>query len=112
VDPVDHHDKLIVTMPLAILLAFPSPIMVLTLIRGFDMGLALVFAKDCPDDLLAEGMACSEVEKLPCHPQFAVFELMDECFIGRAGEEHSDHIRIHDVWKLIALLGKAVDILI
>jgi hypothetical protein len=37
---------------------------------------------------------------------------MDECFIGRAGEEHSDHIRIHDVWKLIALLGKAVDILI
>jgi hypothetical protein len=36
---------------------------------------------------------------------------MDECFVGRARDEHSDHVRIHNIGKLIALLGKAADVL-
>jgi hypothetical protein len=40
-----------------------------------------------------------------------VSELVDECFIGHARDERSDHICIHDIGKLIALLGKAMDIL-
>jgi hypothetical protein len=40
-----------------------------------------------------------------------VSELMDECFIGRAKDECSDHVRIHDIGKLIPLHGKAVDVL-
>jgi hypothetical protein len=36
---------------------------------------------------------------------------VDECFIGHAKDECSDHVRIHNVVKLIALLGKAADIL-
>jgi hypothetical protein len=36
---------------------------------------------------------------------------MDECFVGRAKDECSDHIHIHDIRKLIALLGKAMDVL-
>jgi hypothetical protein len=31
---------------------------------------------------------------------------MDECFIGYAEDERSDHICIHDVREVIALLGK------
>ena len=41
VDPVDHHDKPATTMPPAVLLAFLSPIAVLSLVRGFGLGLAL-----------------------------------------------------------------------
>jgi hypothetical protein len=36
---------------------------------------------------------------------------MDECFVGHARDERSDHVRIHDVGKLIALLGKVADVL-
>jgi hypothetical protein len=36
---------------------------------------------------------------------------MDKCFIGHAKDECSDHVHIHDVVKLIALLGKATDVL-
>ena len=78
---------------------------------GAARALALVFVKDCPDGLLAGGMACSKVKQLLHHPQFVTSELVDECFIGHAGDECSDHIRIHDVGKLIALLGKATDVL-
>ena len=67
-DPNDRRDKLAIVAPLAIFLAFPSPIAVLSLVRGFCLGLALVFAKDCPDGLLAGGMACREVEQLLHHP--------------------------------------------
>jgi hypothetical protein len=111
VDPIDHHDKLAVVVTLAILLAFPSPIAVLSLVRGFGLGLALVFAKDCSNGLLAEGMAYSEVEQLLRHSQFAASKLMDECFVSHARDERPDHVHIHDVRKLIALLGKTVDVL-
>jgi hypothetical protein len=38
-------------------------------------------------------------------------KLVDEDLIGYAGDEHSDQISIDDVRKLVALLGKAPDIL-
>ena len=110
-DPVDNCNELAVAAPLTVLLAFYSPIAVLSLICGFNLGLALVFIKDCPNGLLTESMACSEVEQLPCHLWFATSELVDECFIGCARDEHSNHVHIHDVMKLIALLGKAVNVL-
>jgi len=110
-DPVDRRDELTIAMPLAVFLTFPSPIAVLSLIRGFGLGLALVCAKHSLDGLLAGGMSCSEVEPLSCRTQFAVSELVDECFIGRARGERSYHVYIHDVGKLIALLGKAPDVL-
>ena len=49
--------------------------------------------------------------KLQRHSLLATSELVDECFIGRARDKCSDYIRIHDIGKLIALLGKAVDVL-
>ena len=70
VDPIDRRDKLDVATPPAVLLAFPSPITVLSLIRGFGLGLAFVFAKDCPNGLLTGGMACGEVDQLPRRPRF------------------------------------------
>ena len=56
-------------------------------------------------------MACCEVEQLPHCPQFVASELMNKCFVGRAGDERSDHIRIHNIEKLVALLGKAANVL-
>jgi hypothetical protein len=111
VDLVDCRDELVVTVPPAILFTLPPPITVLSLIRGFSLRLTLTFAKDCPDGLLVGGMACHEVEQLLRCPWFAASKLMDEFFIGRAGDERSDHVYIHDIRKLIALLGKATDVL-
>ena len=56
-------------------------------------------------------MACHKVEQLPRRPWFAASELVDECFVGRAKDESSDHVRIHDIGKLSTLLGKAADVL-
>jgi hypothetical protein len=98
-------------MPLAVLLAFPSPIAVVSLVHGFSLGLTLVFAKDCPNNLLVGGMACREVEQLPRRLWFATSELLDKCYIGHARDEHPNHIRIDDIGKLIILLGKVVDVL-
>ena len=111
VDPVDRRDELAVAAPPAILLACSSPIAVLSLIRGFGLSLTLVLVEDCTYNLLVRGMTCREVRKLSCHPRFAVPDLVDECFVGRAKDEGSDHVCIHDVEKLIALHGKAVDVL-
>ena len=111
IDPIDGCDELAVVVPPTILLAFYSPIAVLSLICGFGLHLALVLAEDCTDNLLAGGVTCHEVEQLPRRLRFAVPELMDECVVGRAEDERSNHICIHDVGKLIALLGKAVDVL-
>jgi hypothetical protein len=111
VDPVDHRDKLAIAMPPAVLLAFSSSIAVLSLIHRFGLGLTLILAKDCTDRLLAGGMACCEVEKLPHRPRFAAFKLVDECFTGHARDERSDHVSVHNIRKLIALLGKAMDVL-
>ena len=36
---------------------------------------------------------------------------MDKCFVGCVENESSDHVRIHDIGKLIALLGKAANVL-
>ena len=38
-------------------------------------------------------------------------KLMDECFIGHAKDEQSNHVCIHDIGKLIALFGKVADVL-
>ena len=56
-------------------------------------------------------MACGEVEQLLRPLWFATSELMDECFVGWVEDECSNHVRNHDVGKLIALLGKAADVL-
>ena len=111
VDPVDGRDELAIAAPPAILLAFYTLVAVPSLIHGFSLCLALVLAKDCTNGLLAEGMACCEVDQLPRRSWFVAPELMDECFVGRAKDEGSDHVCIHDVEKLIALHGKAVDVL-
>jgi len=49
--------------------------------------------------------------KLQHRSLLATSELVDECFIGHARDECPDHVRVHDIGKLIALLGKAVDVL-
>jgi hypothetical protein len=36
---------------------------------------------------------------------------MDECFIGHARDERSNHVHSHDIRMLIALLEKAGDVL-
>ena len=110
-DPVNHRDELAVVVPPAILLAFSPSIVVLSLICGFGLNLTLVLVEDCMDNLLAGGVACCEVEQLLCCLWFAVSKLMNECFIGHARDECFDHIRIHNIGKLNALLGKAVDVL-
>ena len=110
-DLVDGCHKLAVAMPPTVLLVLYSPIVDLSLICGFGLCLALVLVEDCTDGLLARGVTCCEVKQLPRHSWFAAPELMDECFVGRAGDECFDHVYIHDVWKLVALLGKAVDVL-
>ena len=76
--PVDSYDELTVAMPLAILLAFPSPITVFSLVHGFGLSLTLVFEKDCPNSLLTGGMACCEVDQLPRHLWLAASELVDD----------------------------------
>jgi hypothetical protein len=43
--------------------------------------------------------------------RFATSKLADEGFVGGARDEHSDHARIYNVEKLIALLGKVADVL-
>jgi hypothetical protein len=63
------------------------------------------------DNLLARGVTCCEVEQLPRRSWFAAPELVDKCFIGRVGDERSDHICIHNVRQLIALLGEVADVL-
>ena len=110
-DPIDGHDELAVAVPPTILLAFYSLIAVLSLICGFGLRLALMLAEDCTDVLLVGGVTCCEVEQLLRHSWFAAPELVDECFVAHARDEHSDHVRIHDVRKLIALLGKVADVL-
>jgi len=110
-DRVDCHDKLTVVMSPAILLAFPLSIVVLSLVCGLGLSLTHVFAKDCLDDLLTEGMACREVKQLPHCLWFVASKLMDECFIGHDKDERPDHIYVHDIRKLIAILGKAADVL-
>jgi len=110
-DSVDRRDELTVMTTVVVLLALPPPIEVLSFVLGFGLSLNLVFVKDCLDGLLAEGMTYHEVEHLPRRSWLAASELMDEYFIGHARDEHADHIRIHDIGKLIALLGKAADVL-
>ena len=110
-DPVDRRDELAVAAPLAVLLALHPSIAVFSLIHGFGLSLTLLFVEDCMDGLLAGGVACREVEKLPRLLWFAVSELADECFVGHARDESSNHVYIHDIGKLIALLGKAADVL-
>jgi hypothetical protein len=110
-DPVDHCDELTIMMPPTVLLALYSSTVVFSLVCGSSLSLTLVFAEDCTDGLLARGVACREVEQLPHRSRFATSKLMDECFVGRARDEHSDHVRIHNIGKLIALLGKAADVL-
>jgi hypothetical protein len=111
VNPIDCHDELAVTAPPVVLLTLHSSVAVLGLIRGFNLRLTLVLLEYCADGLLAGGVACCEVEQLPCSPWFATSELMDECFISHARDECSDHIRIHDIRQLVALLGKAANVL-
>jgi hypothetical protein len=111
-DLVDHCNKLAVAAPLAVLLALYLSIAVFSLIRWFGLSLSLVFAEDCMDSLLARGVACRKVEQLPRRPRFAVSEFVDECFVGHARDERSNHVRVHDIGKLVALLGEAVDVLV
>ena len=109
-DPIGGRDKLTVAAPPTVLFAVYSSIVVPSLIHGFVLSLALMFVEDCADGLLIGGVACCEVEQLPRRSWFAASELMNECFIGRARDKCSDYIRIHDIGKLIALLGKAADV--
>jgi hypothetical protein len=110
-DSINHRDKLIVMTPLVVLLAFTPTSVVPSLVHGLNLRLAIVFAKDCPDGLLAGGMACCKVEQLPCHSRFVASEFVDEGLVGCTRDERSDHVHIHDVGKLNALLGKVEDVL-
>ena len=110
-DPIDGYDELAVMVPPIVLLAFYSPIAAFSPIYGFGLCLAFVFAKDCTDYLLIEGMTCHEIKQLPRHSWFAAPELVDKYFIGHARDERSNHVHVYDVEKLVALHGKAADVL-
>jgi hypothetical protein len=110
VGSIDCHDELAVAVPPAILLALYSSVAVLSLVHGFSLSLTLVLLEYRTDGLLAEGVACCEVKQLPRSSWFAMSELADECFVGHAQDERSDHIHIHDIMELVALLGKATDV--
>ena len=110
-DYVDHRDKLALAMPLVIFPALPPPSAVPGLIHGLSLGLSLVFAEDCLDGLLAGGMACCEVEQLSHCSWFVASKLVDKGLIDHARDECSDDVCIYDVDKLIALLGKAANVL-
>jgi hypothetical protein len=112
VDPIDDRDELAVTVPPNFLVAFYSPIAVLSLIYVFGLRLTLMFAQDCTYGLIIGGMTCCEVEQLPRCSWFAAPELVDECFIGHARDERSNHVCIQDVRKLIALLREVADVLV
>ena len=111
VDPIDRRDELTMMASLAILHALHPSIIVFSHVYGFSLGVALVFIEDCTDGLLAEGVACCEVEQLPRGPWFVASELVDECLIGCARDECSDHVHVHDIGELIALLGEVADVL-
>jgi hypothetical protein len=111
VDPIDYRNELAVVAPLAVLLALHSSVAVLGLVRGFSLSLTLVLPEYYVDGLLAEGMACCEVKQLPHCSWFTAPELVNESFVDHARDECSYHIRIHDIGKLVALLGKAMDVL-
>ena len=49
--------------------------------------------------------------KLQHRSLLATSELVDECFIGHAKDECFNHVRIHGIRKLIALLGKSGGVL-
>jgi hypothetical protein len=76
VGSVDRHDELAIAAPLAVLLAFPPPIAVLSLVYGFGLSLALVLIEDCSDGLLVGGMAFNEVEPFLDCPRFALLHKM------------------------------------
>ena len=111
-DPIDRCDEFTLMAPPTVLLAFPSLTVVLSLVHGFSLILTLVFAEDCSNGLLAGGIACRGVDQLPRCSWLATSELVDECFIGHAGDECPDHVCFHDIGKLIALHGKAADVLV
>ena len=112
VDPVDYCNELAVVVPLAILLSLLSSVVVLGLVHGFSLSLTLVLLEYCTDGLLTGGVTYREVEQLSHRSRFVAPELVDECFIGRARDERSDHACIHNVGKLVALLEKAADVLV
>ena len=62
VDSIYRCDELAIAAPLAILLAFPLPGAVPSLIRGLSHGLALLLVEVCSDSLLARGVDHCEVE--------------------------------------------------
>ena len=68
VDPIDYRNELAIVVPLAVLLALHSSVVVLGLVHEFSLSLTLVLLEYCTDSLLAGGMACCEVEQLPCSP--------------------------------------------
>ena len=111
VDPIKRHDQLTIMVPPAVPLALYPSIMVFSLIHGFGLSLTLVFVEDCANGLLTEGVACHEVEQHLRRPWFAASKFMNDCFVGRARDERSDHVCIHDIGKLIARFGKAADVL-
>ena len=111
VDLVNYHNELAVAAPLAVLLALCSSVAVLGFVHGFSLSLTLVLPEYCAHGLLAGGVACCEVEQLPRSSRFATSELVDECLIGCVRDERSDHVHVHDIRELIALLGEAVDVL-
>ena len=98
VDPIDCYNELAIVAPLVVLLALHSLVAALGLVCGFSLSLTLVLQEYCADSLLRSLW-------------FAMSELMDECLIGCARDERSNHVRVHDIRELIALLGEAVDVL-
>jgi hypothetical protein len=60
---------------------------------------------------LLRGVTRRKVEQFPRRLRLVASKLMHEGLVGCARDERSDHIRIDDVGKLIALLEKAADVL-
>jgi len=92
VDSVVCHDELAIVVPLDVLLAFPPPCMIPSIIHGLSLSLALVFVEVCSDGLLTGGVARCKVEWLPRRLGFVVSELMDEGVVHHAEDECSDHV--------------------
>ena len=72
--------------------------------------LALRAVKNCPDHLLARGMAGGDVEELLGGSRTLMSQLVNRGLVGGPRQESSYDVGVGDVGQLVALLGEAPDV--
>ena len=72
--------------------------------------LALGAVKNCPDRLLARGVAGGDVERLLGGSWALMSQLMNQELVDGLGQESSYDIGFGDIGRLVVLLGEAPDV--